>query len=153
MVEDDTAINNLLLYFNAFRRPRHKRGPCRTFVLKYIIELHPQYLNNPETVTSTVESEHDKTNTLICRPSEFYYQPGHPQRLISLRPSEESCCRCLFDFNDAFSNFSVISRRCLVAAGSSMLTFIVLPHWSIIPQTPDMISHPVTLSWHSVDQF
>ena len=35
-------------------------------------------------------NEHSwKTNTLICRPSEFYYQPGHPQSLISLRPSEE----------------------------------------------------------------
>ena len=29
-----------------------------------------------------------------------------------------------------------------------MLTFIVLPHWSIMPQTLDMISHPVALSWH-----
>ena len=37
------------------------------------------------------------------------------------------CC-CLFGFNVAFSNFSVISRRCLVATGRSMLTFIVLPH-------------------------
>ena len=46
---------------------------------EHIIEFHPQYLNNPETVTSTVESEHDKTNTMICRPSEFYYQPVHPQ--------------------------------------------------------------------------
>ena len=34
-----------------------------------------------------------------------------------------------------------------------MLTFIVLPHWSIMPQTLDMIPHPVTLSWHWVDQF
>ena len=44
-----------------------------------LIEFYPQYLNNPETVSSTVESEHDKTNTLIYRSSEFNYQPGHPQ--------------------------------------------------------------------------
>ena len=29
--------------------------------------------------------------------------------------------------------FPVISRRCLVATGSSVLTFIVLRHWSIMP--------------------
>ena len=34
---------------------------------------------------------------------------------------------CLFGFNVALDNFSVISRRCLVATGSSVLTFIVLP--------------------------
>ena len=39
-----------------------------------------------------------------------------------------SCCCCLFGFNVAFNKFSVISRRCLVVTGSSMLTFIVLPH-------------------------
>ena len=61
-------------------------------------------------------------------------------------------CVCEFGFNVAFNNFSVISRRCLVATGSSMLTFIVLPHWSITCQTLDMIPHPVTLSWHWVDQ-
>ena len=37
-------------------------------------------------------------------------------------------CVCVFGFNVAFNNFSVISQRCLVATGSSMLTFIVLPH-------------------------
>ena len=42
---------------------------------------------------------------------------------------------CVFGFNVAFNNFSVISRRCLVATGSSMLTFIVLPHWSIMSQS------------------
>ena len=61
-------------------------------------------------------------------------------------------CVCVFGFNVAFNNFSVISRRCLVATGSSMLTIIVLPHWSIMSQTLDMIPHPVTLSWHWVDQ-
>ena len=60
---------------------------------------------------------------------------------------------CVFGFNVAFNNFSVISRRCLVATGSSLLTLIVLLHWSIMSQTLDMIPHPVTLSWHWVDQF
>ena len=35
---------------------------------------------------------------------------------------------CEFGFNVAFNNVSVISQRCLVVTGSSMLTFIVLPH-------------------------
>ena len=43
---------------------------------EHIIEFHPPYLNNPETVTSTVESEHNKTNTLIYRPSEFIISLG-----------------------------------------------------------------------------
>ena len=43
-------------------------------------------------------------------------------------------CVCVFEFNVAFNNFSVISRQCLVATGSSMLTFIVLPQWSIMSQ-------------------
>ena len=49
--------------------------------------------------------------------------------------SSTLCCCCLFGFYVAFNNFSVISRRCLVATGSSVLTFIELPHWSIMPQT------------------
>ena len=61
------------------------------------------------------------------------------------------CC-WLFRFNVVFNNFSVITRRCLVATGSSMLTFIVLPHWSIKPQTLDMIQQLVTLSRQWVDQ-
>ena len=56
----------------------------------HIIEFHPQYLKDPETIKRTVESEHDKTNTIICRHSECNYQPGHPKGLISPRPSEES---------------------------------------------------------------
>ena len=40
----------------------------------------------------------------------------------------DCCCCCLFGFNVAFNNFSVISRLCLVATWTSMLTFIVLPH-------------------------
>ena len=40
---------------------------------------------------SQVESEHDRPNTMTCAHSILYYQPGHPQCLISLRrPSEES---------------------------------------------------------------
>ena len=34
-------------------------------------------------------------------------------------PTEE--CVCVFGFNVTFNNFSVISRRCLVATGSSLL--------------------------------
>ena len=40
----------------------------------------------------------------------------------------KNACVCEFGFNGAFNNFSVISRRCLVATRRSMLTFIVLPH-------------------------
>ena len=35
---------------------------------------------------------------------------------------------CLFWFNTAFNNFSVVSRWCLVATVSSVLTFTVLSH-------------------------
>ena len=59
---------------------------------------------------------------------------------------------CLFGLNVAFNNCSVILRRCLVATGSSLLTFIVLRHWSITPQTLDTIPHTVTLSRHCLDQ-
>ena len=58
---------------------------------EHSIDFYPQCFNNPETVMSTVESEHDKTNTMTCAASKFYYQSGHPQSLISLRrPSKES---------------------------------------------------------------
>ena len=60
----------------------------------------------------------------------------------------------LFGLYITFHNLSVISRRCLDAAGSSMLSFYrVLPHWNIKPQTFDMIFHPVTLYWHWAEQF
>ena len=49
-------------------------------------------------------------------------------------------CVCAFGFNVVFNNFSVISRRCLVATWSSILTFRVLPHWSI--------SCPRQLTWY-----
>ena len=42
--------------------------------------------------------------------------------------SKGNACVCVFGFNVAFNNFSVISRLCLVATWSSMFTFIVLPH-------------------------
>ena len=43
--------------------------------------------------------------------------------------SQITMCVCVcIRFNVAFNNFSVILRRCLVVTGSSMLTFIVLPH-------------------------
>ena len=57
-----------------------------------------------------------------------------------------SCCCCLFVFNVTFNIFQ--SRQCLVETDSSVLTFIALPHWSIVPQTLEMIQHPVTLSWY-----
>ena len=37
-------------------------------------------------------------------------------------------CHGLFGLNVVFNNISVISRHCLVATGSSVLTFIVLSH-------------------------
>ena len=46
MVEDDIAISILFVCCKAFRRPRHKCGPCRTFVLKYINQ------HNQSTVTT-----------------------------------------------------------------------------------------------------
>ena len=61
------------------------------------------------------------------------------------------CLFVWFGLNLAFNNLSVISRRCLDVAGSSMLTFRVLPHWNIMPQTlwhnipPSHII--LTLSW------
>ena len=62
--------------------------PCKE---EHSIDIYPQCFNNPETVTSTVESEHNKTNTMTCAASKLFYQPGHPQSLTSLRrPSEES---------------------------------------------------------------
>ena len=59
----------------------------------------------------------------------------------------------LFELYVAVKNLSIISRRCLDAAGSSMLKFRELPHWNITTRTLHMIFHPVTLSWHRVDQF
>ena len=60
-----------------------------------------------------------------------YPSQRHPTSEKQLKVVFENvvCC-CLFGFNIAFNNFSVISQRCLIATGSSMLTFIVLPHWS-----------------------
>ena len=39
--------------------------------------------------------------------------------------------------------FFVISRRCVFVTGWSMLTFIVLPHWSVMSLTFDMIPQQV----------
>ena len=56
-----------------------------------------------------------------------------------------------FGLNVTFNNLSVISRQCLDVTGSSMLTFRVLSHWNIMPQTlwydipPSHII--LTLSW------
>ena len=67
-------ISPFIFYANETTSPLHDRF-CRDGE----IEFHRQYFSNAKTVTSTVVSQHDKTNTLICRPSEFYYQPGHRQ--------------------------------------------------------------------------
>ena len=66
------------------------------------------------------------------------------------------CAVCLFWLSVAFNNFSFIWHHCLVATGNLMLSFLVLPNWSINPQTLDMIPHLVILSWvrvtsHSTD--
>ena len=57
---------------------------------------------------------------------------------------------CLFVCSGltSLSTLSVISRRCLVVTGSSMLTFIVLPHCSIRSQTllPDTTSSHIILT-------
>ena len=94
---------------------------------------HPFWANHEGELSLNVPSIYDSI-----------YEPPHGKT--------SKMCVFVFGLNVAFNNFSVISRRCLVATGSSMLTFIVLPHWSIMSQTLDMIPHPVTLSWHWVDQ-
>ena len=57
---------------------------------------------------------------------------------------------CLFVCSGltSLSTLSVISRRCLVVTGSSMLTFIVLPHCGIRSQTllPDTTSSHILLT-------
>ena len=59
--------------------------------------------------------------------------------------------------NSGFTSLSTIFQSYLdgvsMWAGRSVLTFRVLPHWNITPQTFDMIFHQVTLYWHRVDQF
>ena len=95
---------------------------------------------------------YEMTSDLECwRLMTLTTKPQGPPSLL-LTGGMAIVCVCVFGFNVAFNNFSVISRRCLVATGSLMLTFIVLPHWSIMSQTLEMIPHPVTLSWHCVDQ-
>ena len=56
------------------------------------------------------------------------------QRPTSLALLSAHIC-CCWLLNIAINNFSVISRQCLVVTGSSVLTFIVLPLWSIMPRT------------------
>ena len=55
--------------------------------------------------------------------------------LISCRLARQSpwmrgvyCAFEFFCFYIIFNNFEVISRWCLIETGSSMLTFIVMPH-------------------------
>ena len=72
----------LSFYANKTTCPVHGI-PCREGECS--IELYLQCFENPETVTSTVESEHDKTNTMTCTAHELCYQPWHPQSQVRLR--------------------------------------------------------------------
>ena len=56
-----------------------------------------------------------------------------------------------FGLNVAFNNLSVISRRCLDVAGSSLLECCLTE--ISCSRHFDMIFHPVALYWHWVDQF
>ena len=88
---------------------------------------------------------------VVCKREQYLKRPQLHTGFFTVLQKFAICLQLfvyLFWFNVAFNNFSVISRRCLVVTGSSLLTFIVLPHWSIMPQTLYMIPHPVTLSWH-----
>ena len=69
-------------YANGTTSPVHGI-PCREG--ERSIEFYPQCFKNPETVTSTAESEHVKTNTMTCTARELFYQPWHPQSLVRLR--------------------------------------------------------------------
>ena len=64
---------------------------------------------------------------------------SHPKAIPAKFHLNSSCLFvCLFDsfgLNVAFNNLSVISRRCLDVAGSSILSFRMLPHWNITLQT------------------
>ena len=73
--------------------------------------------HDPETLSRTKHM--DQTSASGLYDENVQYNEHIPCVVIVL---------CLFGFNVAFNNFSVIARRCLVATGSSMLTFIVLRH-------------------------
>ena len=77
----------------------------------------------------------------------------HMLWLIIRSALASNVCFVLLGLYVAFNKLSVILRRCLDVAWSSMLTFRVLPHWNNTPQILDMIFHPVTLCWHWADQF
>ena len=146
-----------------------KSGPCRTFVFKYInnyyfiAQIKQAMRFRPSLHQYYADTWYWQNITFILtkkKKHEYLIEHEHKTPILytssSLSPVKNHCqmcvCVCVFGFNVAFDNFSVISRRCLVARGSSVLTFIVLPHRSIMPRTLDMIPHPVTLSWHWVDQ-
>ena len=102
--------------------------PCRCILQSWIANVILSWCNMPRPTRPNVSCNTTTENT---KPVHFY-----------------ACCCCLFRLNITFNHFSVISWWCLAATGSSMLTFIVLPHWSIMLLTLDMIPHPVTISWH-----
>ena len=62
------------------------------------------------------------------------------------------CLFVWFGLNVTFNNISVISWWWLDVAGSTMLTFRVLPHWNIMPQPLWHDILPITLYWHWADQ-
>ena len=62
----------------------------------------------------------------IVKPKKYTWHTLHDKWTRSIYKDGSVCV--------AFNTFSVISRRSLVARGSPMLTFIVLPHLSIMPK-------------------
>ena len=66
----------------------------------------------------------------------------HLQLMSELRATSVGSFFVSFGFYVTFNNISVMSRRCLDVAASSVLAFRVMPHRKITPQTHDMIFHP-----------
>ena len=87
------------------------------------------------------------TDSVSCPTMEI---PG--RRITYLNPVHKKCCLfvCLFVCSGltSLSTLFVISRRCLVVTGSTMLTLIVLPHCGIRSQTllPDTTSSRIILT-------
>ena len=72
----------------------------------------------------------------------FWSFKGKEKVKMAWNSLQLSTCMC---FDVDFNNLSVISQCGLDVARSLILSFIVLPHWSIMLQTLDMIPHAVTL--------
>ena len=63
----------LSFYANETTGPVHG-VPCREG--ERSIEFYPQCFKKPRDVTITVESEHDKTNTMTCTPANYIISLG-----------------------------------------------------------------------------